>query len=155
MGGAPLLGWNSTGFCGLSWEKRAGSQGKGSGCGELRDGPAQLDFFRNYNSNSQNGGVEINSNSTRNLTNKVEISWHSVHQLQYRYERDKKIDRRRARLPILTLSTIWCLFPFHPAVIFDSIGAGTENREFPLCSRGRTRAFQFSSRGLTVCQAGK
>lgn len=114
VGGAPLLGWNSTAFCGLSWEKRAGSQGKGSGCGELREGMAQLDFFRNYNSNSQNGGVEINPNSTRNLTKKVEISWRSV-AVQIRAGQEK-IDGR-ARLPTLTLRTIWCLFPSHPAVI--------------------------------------
>lgn len=39
-----MLGLEQQAFCGLGWEKRAGSQGKGSGCGELKEELAQLDF---------------------------------------------------------------------------------------------------------------
>jgi hypothetical protein len=57
----------------------AGRKGRGlgekeRGCGKPREGLAQLDFFRNFNSSYQNGGIAVEPNSTDNLTIALQVS---------------------------------------------------------------------------------
>lgn len=46
-GRGTALGLEQHGLLWFGLGEKAGSQGKGRGCGELREGLAQLDFFRN------------------------------------------------------------------------------------------------------------